>query len=160
MLVTASGGSRGIAGGAMGADVTAECSSKKSMACGLPFSMTEKSDLGRSWTGSPFFLSTTTSTRTWRATVRKRGTLADSAEGAELAGMAEVAGGESGGTDAAAGNGATGVGLDCKDSGTFAANWGGGAVGAARAAAGGAEGGGSEGGGPGGGRSISAAPVR
>src|SRR5215472_8284084 len=151
MLVTASGGSRGIAGGAMGADATAECSSKKSMACGLPFSMTEKSDLGRSWTGSPFFLSTTTSTRTWRATVRKRGTPADSAEGAELAGLAEVAGGESRGADAAAGNGAGGVGLGCKESGAFAVSWGGGAVGAgaaARAAAGGAEGGGSEGGGP------------
>ena len=62
-----------MTGCATGEDAAAECSSKKSMAWGLPFSLTEKSDFGRPGTGSPFFLSTTTSTRTWRAVVRKTG---------------------------------------------------------------------------------------
>ena len=45
-LETAPFGSGGMATCTMGADTAAECSSKKSRVCGLPFSLTEKSDLG------------------------------------------------------------------------------------------------------------------
>jgi len=89
-LVTAPGGIGGIAGCATGADALAECSSKKSMVRGLPSSAIEKSDCGRPGTGSPFRLLTTTSTRTWRALVRKTGT-------SGMSGFAEFAGAGCGG---------------------------------------------------------------